>query len=206
MTAKIRRTSANEFGITENITREAFWNLFKPGCDEHLVLHQLRESRSYVGELDLVAVLNNHIVGHIISTKAIVVDPSGIESEVLCVGPVSVLPDFQGQGIGSGLIRESIRIAREMSYTGMVLFGNPEYYHRFGFLNAVEYGITTKDGQNFEPFMVLELRPEALAMVKGRFFEDKAFETGEDDLNRFEKQFPQKEKGNPRIIIPIAEI
>jgi predicted N-acetyltransferase YhbS len=205
MTTEIRRTSANEFKMTENITREAFWNLYKPGCDEHLVLHQLRESRSYVGELDLVAILNNHIVGHLISTKATVVDPSGSESEVLCVGPVSVLPDFQGQGIGSGLIRKSIRIAGEMGYPGMVLFGNPEYYHRFGFLNAVEYGITTKDGQNFEPFMVLELRPRALAWVKGRFFEDKAFETFEDDLHRFEKQFPQKEKGNPRIIIPIAE-
>lgn len=205
MTTDIRRTSANEFGITENITREAFWNLYKPGCDEHLVLHQLRKSRSYVGELDLISVLNENIVGHIISTKATIVDPSEGESEVLCVGPVSVLPDFQGQGIGSGLIRESIRIAGEMGFTGMVLFGNPEYYHRFGFLNAVEYGISTKDGQNFEPFMVLELRPEALALVKGRFFEDKAFETGEDDLDRFENQFPQKEKGNPKIVIPIAK-
>lgn len=203
MTTKIRRTSANEFKMTENITREAFWNLYKPGCDEHLVLRQLSESRSYVGELDLVAVLDNTLVGHIISTKATIVDPSGCESEVLCVGPVSVLPDFQGQGIGSGLIRESIRVARDMGYRGMILFGNPDYYHRFGFKNAGEYGITTKEGQNFEPFMVLELFPGAVSTIKGRFFEDKAFETDEFTLETFEKHFPYKEKGTPKIKIEV---
>lgn len=203
MTTIIRKTLANEFKTTENLTREAFWNLYKSGCDEHLALHQLRKSRSYLSELDLVAVLNDTLVGHIITTKAKVVDQSNSESEVLCVGPVSVLPELQHQGIGSALIRESILIAGDMGYRGMVLFGNPDYYHRFGFKNAGEYGITTKDGQNFEPFMALELFPEALSTIKGRFFEDKAFETDEQNLEVFEKQFPFKEKGTPKINIEI---
>ena len=199
----IRNITVNEFKTTENLTREAFWNLYKSGCDEHLALNQLRRSRSYISELDLVAVLNNNLVGHIISTKATIVDPSGSVSEVLCVGPVSVLPELQGQGIGSALIRESIRVARDMGYRGMILFGNPDYYHRFGFKNADEYGITTKEGQNFEPFMALELFPGALSTVKGRFFEDKAFETDEFTLETFEKQFPYKEKGTPKIKIEV---
>jgi predicted N-acetyltransferase YhbS len=199
----IRNITVNEFKITENLTREAFWNLYKPGCDEHLALNQLRRSRSYISELDLVAVLDNTLVGHIISTKATIVDPSGSVSEVLCVGPVSVLPGLQGQGIGAALMRESIRLATEMGYRGMVLFGNPEYYHRFGFKNAGEYGITTKEGQNFEPFMALELFSGALSTVKGRFFEDKAFETDEFTLETFEKHFPYKEKGTPKIKIEV---
>lgn len=203
MKTLIRQTTSEEFKITENITREAFWNLYKPGCDEHLVLHQLRVSNSYVPVLDLIAILDGKIVGHIISTKATVIDPQNNSNEVLCVGPLSVLPELQGQGFGSKLIRESIRIASGLGYRGMILYGNPDYYHRFGFKNAEVHGITTKDGHNFEPFMALELFPGALSTIEGRFFEDKAFETDEQSLEDFEKQFPLKEKGTPKINIEI---
>ena len=70
----IQRTQTADFQVTENITRETFWNLFKSGCDEHLVLHQLRKSNSYIPNLDLVARWENKIIGHIITTKAIVAD------------------------------------------------------------------------------------------------------------------------------------
>jgi len=76
----------------------------------------------------------------------------------------------------------------------MILFGNPEYYHRFGFVNAQEYSITTKEGQNFEPFMALELQINGLGNVKGRFLEDAVFEIQPDELIEFEKKFPYKEK------------
>jgi len=76
----------------------------------------------------------------------------------------------------------------------MILFGNPEYYHRFGFVNAEEHQITTKDNLNFEPFMALEIQDNSLANVNGRFFEDEAFLVDENELVEFEKQFPFKEK------------
>ena len=190
----IQPATQKDFKITENITREAFWNVYKPGCDEHLVLNKLRNSKSYISELDLVAVFENRIVGHIISTKAKVIDSQDFEHEVLCLGPVSVIPDFQKNGIGSKLINESIKVATELGFSGIILFGNPEYYHRFGFKNAELYGITTKDGQNFEPFMALELQEESLKNVSGKFFEDECFETNEAELVEFEKQFPYKEK------------
>jgi len=76
----------------------------------------------------------------------------------------------------------------------MILFGNPEYYHRFGFVNAEKYRITTKDNQNFEPFMALEIQKKGLTNVNGKFFEDKSFSIDEDELIEFEMQFPYIEK------------
>ncbi len=110
----IQPATQKDFKITENITREAFWNIYKPGCDEHLVLNKLRNSKSYISELDLVAIFDNGIAGHIISTKAKVVDAQKNAHEVLCLGPVSVIPNFQKSGIGSKLINESIKIATEL--------------------------------------------------------------------------------------------
>ena len=190
----IQRTTENDFSQTENLTRESFWNLYKPGCDEHLVLHNIRNSKSYISELDLVAVFENEIIGHIISTKAIIIDLQNNKHEILCVGPLSVSADFQKKGIGSELLNESIKVAKELDYKGMILFGNPDYYHRFGFRNAQEYSITTKDGLNFEPFMALELQTNGLEDIKGKFFEDNAFITQPNELIEFEKQFPYKEK------------
>lgn len=154
----ISRTTAKDFFQTENITRESFWNLYKPGCVEHLILHNMRKGKAYISRLDLVAVFENEIVGHIISTKAKVIDSQNKEYEILCLGPFSILPKFQKKGIGSKLLNESIIVAKKLGYIGMILLGNPEYYHRFGFRNAKEYGITTKDGKNLEPFMALELQ------------------------------------------------
>jgi len=190
----IRRTREKDLFNTLNLTREAFWNIHIPGCDEHLVLHNLRHSNSYIGELDLVAIVENEIIGHIISTKAKITDSQNKEFEVLCVGPLSVLPEFQKKGIGSALLNESIKLARELRFSSMILYGYPEYYHRFGFRNAREYGITTKEGQNFEPFMALELLPNGLDNVTGKFYEDDVFVTQPDELTEFEKQFPYKEK------------
>ncbi len=179
---------------SEHLTREAFWNIYKPGCDEHLVLHKLRKSPSYVPELDLVVFSGTRIVGHIISSLAYVQDSLDIKHEVLCVGPVSVLPSLQNKGYGAFLMKTSIAEARRLEYPAMILFGSPDYYHRFGFNNAENFGITTKDFQNFEAFMALELCPGALNEVNGRFFEDQAFVVNPRELETFEKRFPHKQK------------
>ncbi|MBI5541150.1 MAG: N-acetyltransferase [Bacteroidia bacterium] len=190
----IKITTEKDFFKTEYITRESFWNVYKPGCDEHLILHNIRKSKAYINKLDLIAVFENETIGHIISTKAKVLDSQNNEHEILCVGPLSVLPELQRKGIGSKLMYESIKVAKELGNHGMILFGNPEYYHRFGFKNAQKYCITTKDNQNFEPFMALELHENGLNNIKGKFFEDNTFVTKPDELIEFEKQFPYKEK------------
>ena len=199
----IRKTDKINYYQTENLTREAFWNLYRSGCDEHLVLHQLRESNSYVEELDLIAIYEGEIIGHVISTKAHVIDTENKEHEVLCVGPIAILPDFQNKGIGTKLLDFSISVAGKLGYKGMILFGNPDYYHRFGFRNAQEFGITTKEGLNFEPFMVLELQENGMEEINGKFYEAKAFTINEKELDKFEKKFPEKIKGKPKIDLTI---
>lgn len=190
----IRSAEPDDFFATEQITREAFWNVYAPGCSEHFILHNMRKAASYIPALDLIAVHNDTIVGHMICTRAIVADAANNEHEVLCAGPLSSLPGYQRQGIGSALMKESINIARETGFSGMILFGDPGYYHRFGFRNAQEYGISTKDGQNFEPFMALELRTDALRDVNGRFREDGVFDFDPVAVDEFDKQFPPKKK------------
>lgn len=194
MKLKIKKTDKNTYYQTEFITREAFWNVYEPGCSEHLILHQLRKSKSYVNQLDLVALCENEIVGHIISTRAYVLDSQNGKHQILCVGPLAILPSFQNKGIGSLLINESIKTAAKLGFAGMILFGNPSFYHRFGFVNAQKYQITTKDFQNFEPFMALELFENSLCNVNGCFYEDESFSVDKKDLEMFEKQFPYKEK------------
>lgn len=201
MEIKIRETNRKEYYTTENLTRETFWNLYSPGCSEHFVLHQLRKSDSYISELDLIALDGKRIIGHILSTKAKVVGDQNEAHEILCVGPVSVLPELQGKGIGSKLIHYAIDKAKKLEFKGMILFGDPNYYHRFGFKSAKEYEISTRDNQNFDPFMALELYENSLKPVKGRFFEDEAFKVQDEALNEFEKQFPCKEKGKPKVDI-----
>ena len=107
MELTIRQTTAQEYPVTEVLTRDAFWDVYKPGCDEHLVLHKIRNSSCYIRQLDLLAVHQEKIMGHIISTRAKVTGTS--EHEVLCVGPVSVLPEFQNKGIGSQMMQASIK-------------------------------------------------------------------------------------------------
>jgi len=194
MTTIIQPTASSDFPFTETMTREAFWNLYRPGSVEHLILHNLRNSTNYIHDLDLAALVDNEVVGHIISTKAKVVDAHNTEHDILCVGPLSVLPAFQKNGIGSALMNHSILVANKLGFTGMILFGNPDYYHRFGFRNAQEYKITTKEGQNFEPFMALELQADGLTHISGRFMEDNAFEVQPEDIDAFDKNFPYMEK------------
>lgn len=126
MNLTIRKTNKNEFFQTENLTRETFWNLYQSGCSEHLLLHNLRKSKNYVPELDLVIVNNGKILGHIILSKAKVGDNNN-KHEVLCAGPFSVLNEFQNKGIGYKLISYSIEEAKKLGFKGMILFGNPAY-------------------------------------------------------------------------------
>ena len=194
MNIEIRLEKPEDYRETENLTREAFWDLYKPGCDEHLLLHNIRQVPSFVEELDFVAVLGDKIIGNVIYSRGKVVDELSAVHEVLCMGPLSVLPHYQDKGVGSKLVIHSTGRAGEMGFKGVVIFGNPGYYHRFGYKNASAYKITTSDGDNFDAFMALELYKESLKGVEGRFYPDPVFIVDEKELNNFEKEFPYREK------------
>lgn len=194
MNISIRLEKENDYRVVEYLTREAFWNLYKPGCDEHLVVHKIRKVPAFVKELSFIACDNGRTVGNIIYSKAKVINDENKEFEVLCMGPIGVLPSYQGKGIGSLLMNYSIEKAKQLRYKAIIIFGNPEYYHRFGFINAKECGIQTSWDENFEAFMALELYDGGLSGISGKFYEDDAYKIEKEELEIFEKEFPYKEK------------
>lgn len=197
MNMALRTERPEDYRTVENLTREAFWNVYRPGggCDEHYLLHLLRTDPAYLPELHYVAELDGQLVGSIVYSRSTVAAADGTQREIVTFGPISVLPTYQKQGIGSQLIRHTMPLAREMGFGGVVIFGNPAYYHRFGFVNAADFGIQTGDGQNFDAFMAAELYPGGLNGVTGRFHEAAAFTKLTDEaLEAYDRDFPPKIK------------
>jgi len=191
----LRLEEEKDYRTVEELTREAFWNVYQPGCDEHFILHNIRNTPNFIKELDFVAELDGKIVGNIIYMKAKVISDAGKEEEVISFGPVSVLPAYQGQGIGNLLISQTMELAKQLGYKAVVIYGNPAYYHRFGFENAEKYGISTAEGKNFEEFMAKELAAGNLNEVSGKLFLDELFfNIDKDKLERYDSTFPPKEK------------
>ena len=131
----IRQENPKDYFETEHMTMRAFWNLHGPGCNEHLLVHKLRESEDYIPELSRVAELDGRIVGAIFYSKAKVVD-GDVTHEVLTFGPLAVEPTCFSMGIGRMLLEETIKLAKEAGYLGIVICGEPEYYPKHGFLTA----------------------------------------------------------------------
>lgn len=170
----------------EELTRRAFGH----DCDEHFIVHLLRESPSYIPELCFIACDGNEILGHILYTRAYIHSPGGQKHEVISFGPISVLPEYQSKGIGTALIELTIAIAKNKGdHDAVFIYGDPEYYHRFGFTNAVRYDVTTPKGENFEEFMGMELYPGGLLGIKGKLHQDAAFTVDKAALREFDKMF-----------------
>lgn len=194
MTITLKPETEQDSRIVNELTRDAFRDLYKPGADEHFILHKMRKVAAFVKELDILAREDTTIVGNIAYTKAQIRNEQGQAFEVLCMGPVSVLPSHQKKWIGSLLINYTVQKAKELWYKAIILFWNPDFYHRFGFVNTEKYNIQTSSGDNFDAFMVLELYEGALQNISWKFYEDKVFEVDPDQLADFEKQFPPREK------------
>ncbi len=190
----IRLETPKDFDSVEMVTREAFWNVHVPGCNEHYLAHVLRNADCFLPELDFVVEFEGQIIGNIMYTRAELRLDGGEERLVLCFGPLSVLPRWQKKGVGSALVRHSLEAARKAGHTAVLIYGEPAYYSRFGFVAAERYGIGTPDGYYADALQALELVPAALNETRGLFFEDKAFDVDEIEAERFDTRFPKKEK------------
>lgn len=191
-----RPEEPRDYAAAEALTREAFWNVYKPGCDEHFIMHIMRGSAAVIEELNYVCEdASGFICGHIFYTHAKVVSEDGTVYPVISFGPISVHPDYQKRGIGSALIRMTLEKAAEMQFSGVVITGNPKYYHRFGFREAAAYGIVADDGSSFPELMACELGEHRLDSVHGRLYFCPEFSNiNQEELRRFDAQFPPKEK------------
>ncbi|MCL2856070.1 MAG: N-acetyltransferase [Defluviitaleaceae bacterium] len=192
----IRLEEPRDYRAVEELTRAAFdtpdrVERSKIDCPtEHYVVHKLRE-KDGIMDLNFIAEIDGRIVGHIIYSNAHILEPCGRQTPVLNFGPISVLPELQKTGIGSALMKHSIKEAKKLGYGAILFFGHPEYYPRFGFVPSSQFGITDRNGGNYPAFMAMELKEGYLKEVSGKFIEADIYD---DDLNReqareFEKQF-----------------
>ena len=182
----IRLENPKDYRAVEELTRAAFSNperieRSKIGCPmEHHMVHCLRE-KDGIMDLNFVAEMDGTIVGHIIYSHAHILQADGTKVNVLDFGPISVLPKLQKMGIGSALINHSIQEAKKLNYGAILFFGHPEYYTRFGFVQAKCFNITDCDGENYPSFMAMELKEGYLKNGAGKFIEADIYN---DDLNR----------------------
>lgn len=190
----IRPERPEDYYETEYMTQKAFWNLYNPGCSEHLLVRKLRTDPVYIPELSRVAELDGTIVGAIYYSHSCVVDGETTH-DLLTFGPLCVEPALQKTGIGGKLMETTFQLAREAGHKAIIIFGEPGYYPRFGFAPCERFGITTADGKNFDAFMALELTPGSLKDVHGKFYEAEVFENlPDEDVEEFNKKFPHMEK------------
>ena len=189
----IRKEAPADYYDAELMTKKAFWNLHRPGCDEHLLVHKLRRDGSYVSELTRVAEKYGKIIGAIYYARARIESADGQSQEVLTFGPLCVDPEYQRQGIGGHLLEETLADAGALGFDGVVIFGEPDYYPRHGFVTCDNFSITTPEGENFSAFMARELCEGGLC--GGKFYEPAVYyDLPEKELEEFERGFPYMEK------------
>lgn len=191
----IRKETKEDYKETEYITREAFFNVYQEGCFEHYILNKLHSSKDYIKELAFVVEKNNKLIGHIGYTHSKLISSNNDEKDIISFGPVSIIPKYKMQGIGSKLIIHSIDEAKKLGYKAIVIYGNPKLYQHFGFTLGIKYGIKTAEGKNAVPLLALELEKGYLNDAEGyRFMESQDFEINEQAFNEYDKSFPYKEK------------
>lgn len=180
---------------TEEITREAFWNKYIPGCDEHLYMNKMRKSPVFIPELNFVVLLDQEIIGSIYFTHSRIVTKAGETIKTIIFGPVSIHPDHQKKGIGEALINYALDAAKQQGHRAVIIFGDPDYYKKFGLVCSKKYGISNEEGKFPTAMLALPLYEGALEKAEGIFINEYEYLLNEDELAEFDKQFPEKQKG-----------
>ena len=191
---QLRQETEQDYFETENLIRVAFWNHYSPGCSDHYLVHIMRDCPAFVPELDLVAVDGGKIVGNVMCLKSYISGDDGERYEVLSLGPIGVLPEYQKKGIGGKMIARTKKIAREMGFRGILLCGDPDYYTRQGFVAAETYGIRNAENMYADALHACELYEGAFAQAAGIYYEDEIYNVDELLVKEFDKLFPVKEE------------
>jgi len=206
MNITFRLETPDDHYAVEEMTRETFWQFWEENenltlCNEHILVHKLRNVKALVPELNMVAETDGKIVGHVIYTKSWIEADDGKTYETLTFGPLTVMPEYQSRGIGRALLQHTFEKAKELGYRAVLIFGHPDYYTRVGFKHAADFGLTTTDGSTFDAFQVYELHEGALGGIKGKYHIDPVYmQLTDEETQKFDKRFPPKE---PHKLTPI---
>jgi putative acetyltransferase len=190
----IRSETEDDYRKVEELTREAFWNLYVPGCNEHYLVYQMRKHPDFIPELDFVAIFEDKIVGNIMYAKSHLVDESNNRIETITFGPISVLPAFQRQGVGSALISHSKKVAFESGYKVIIIQGYPYNYCKHGFKSSKDYNISDAEGKFPYSLLVLELEKGVLEGHNWRYGSSDVYDIDSNAADEYDKLFEFKKK------------
>lgn len=206
----IRLERESDFRNVENLTREAFWNIYRPGCTEHYVLHCYRSNPDFIPELDFVMETDGVLMGHVMFSKAQILADDGRIIPILTFGPISIAPDYKRKGYGLALLKYALGKAKEMGFGAIFMEGNIDFYKHAGFVLAsslnIHYHAEPRVSQ-VPYFLGQELQEGYLAGIEGTYHSPKGYYVAEDDpqgFEAFEAQFPQKEKKVLPGQLPVA--
>ncbi len=196
----IRTEKACDQREVENLTREAFWDVYRPGCVEHYVLNQYRSNPDFIPELNLVMEVEGKVIGHVMYSKAEIVKDGGSVLPAWTFGPISIHPDFKRQGYGLKLLQFSIEKARTLGIGVLCMEGNIDFYKHAGFVVAstlkIHYHGEPKESE-VPYFLAQELIPGYLDGVEGTYHTPKGYFVADENPEAFaayESTFPTKEK------------
>ena len=193
----IRLEKKEEHREVENLVRESFWNVYRPGCLEHFVLHELRNDADFVPQLDLVMLLDGRIIGQNVFVRAAIKSDSGEDLPIMTMGPICIAPEFKRQGYGKILLDYSLERAKEMGSGAVCFEGSIDFYGKSGFTYASEFGIRyhgLPEGADQSFFVCKELAAGYLDGVTGEYSTPAGYFVDEAAAEEFDKRFPPKEK------------
>ena len=193
----IRPETESDDRAVENLTREAFWNVYRPGCMEHYVLHCFRTDPAFVPELDLVMELDGTLIGHIMYARSEIACSDGRALPIMTFGPISLAPEYKRQGYGKCLLDYSMEKAKEMGAGALAITGNILFYGKSGFVPAKSKGIRYADDPDASYLLIKELTPGFLSGISGTYKDPEGYfvcERDPDGFAQFEATFPEKEK------------
>ena len=193
----IRNETKEDYRKVENLTREAFWNVYRPGCSEHYVLHRYRDDPAFVPELDFVMELNGEIIGQIIYVRSEIDCDDGKKLPIMTFGPIGIAPEYKRQGYGKRLLDYSMEKAKEAGAGAIAITGNILFYGKSGFVPAKTKGVRYADDPEADYLLVKELTPGFFDGVSGTYKDPDGYFVCEKDpeaFERFEATFPKKEK------------
>lgn len=193
----IRLETKKDYKEVENVTREAFWNVYRPGCMEHYVLHCYRNREDFIKELDFVMEKDGKIIGHVMYSKAEIQTDDGRKIPIMTFGPISILPEYKRKGYGKKLLDYSMQKAKEMGAGALCIEGNIDFYGKSGFVVASTKGIHyyAEPRENEVPyFLVKELEEGFLDGMQGIYHTPEGYFVDEKEVEIFDQKFPKREK------------
>lgn len=193
----IRLEKKDEHHEVECLVRDSFWNVYRPGCLEHYVLHELRKNPNSIPELDYVMEMDGRLIGQYVSMNAEIRADDGRVIPIITMGPICIINDLQRQGYGKILLDHFLEHAKDLGYGAVCFEGNIDFYGKSGFRPASEFGIRYHgwpEGEDASFVLCKELIPGYLDGITGEYATPQVYLVSQTETDEFDKQFPYKEK------------